>query len=302
MHDVYLYGMISPSTVHVLDEDFSYPPPNEYAEIKRTYPSVGGEAINSAIMLSKLGLKTKMDGIWINKKHEGKLKELLAPFGIDLSRLTVKDGQYGTEEIVITDSESRTVFGNYASFHAGEKQWNIPHEEDVQHASIVCLDPYHGEESRLVAEMCVRNNIPYVTNDCKYEDYIGQNAAALINSHELWNHAYPGEELDSVFENYLRHCRGLVIFTFGEEELWYARRNEKMKTCRPYTITPLDTAGAGDTFRAGIVYGLYKRMSDEAAVEFASAVAACVCLSIPHALNAPDLAGVQKFMRENKRT
>jgi hypothetical protein len=50
MH-VYLYGMISASTVHILDSNFNFPQLNEYAEIKDTLPSVGGEAVNSAIML-----------------------------------------------------------------------------------------------------------------------------------------------------------------------------------------------------------------------------------------------------------
>ena len=69
MPEVYLYGMISPSTVYLLDEGFAFPQPNQYAEIKQSLPSVGGEAVNSAIMLSKLGVKTKLDGIWISQKH-----------------------------------------------------------------------------------------------------------------------------------------------------------------------------------------------------------------------------------------
>ena len=43
-HDVYLYGMISPSTVYVLREDFAFPKPNGYAEVGRVLPSIGGEA------------------------------------------------------------------------------------------------------------------------------------------------------------------------------------------------------------------------------------------------------------------
>jgi len=42
-----------------------------------------------------------------------------------------------------------------------------------------------------------------------------------------------------------------------------------------------------------------KSMDDEATITFASAVAACVCLTIPHSLNAPGLEGVLKFMEEN---
>jgi hypothetical protein len=40
---------------------------------------------------------------------------------------------------------------------------------------------------------------------------------------------------------------------------------------------------------------------DESTINFASAVAACVCLTIPHTLNAPGMDGVLKFMEENKQ-
>jgi sugar/nucleoside kinase (ribokinase family) len=151
MSTVYLYGMISPSTVHVLREDFTFPRPNTYAEIGRSYPSIGGEAANSAIMLSKLGVKTKLDGNWINRRNAEKVMDLIGTFGIDISRLSVKDG-FGTEEIVIADGVSRTVFGNYAGFHSGPKQWNDPGEDDIRKATMVSIDPYFRQESQIAAQ------------------------------------------------------------------------------------------------------------------------------------------------------
>jgi sugar/nucleoside kinase (ribokinase family) len=300
MCDVYLYGMISPSTVHILDDRFTFPHPNEYAEIRRTLPSIGGEAINSAIMLSKLGLSTQFDGNWLNQKIAGKVFDLLKPFKIDLTRITIKpDG--GTEEIVITDNASRTVFGNYASFHEGEKQWNSPRETDIQNASLVSLDPYFKQDSLEVARMCVKNKKPYVTIDSRYDDFIAQNAASVIISHELRNQAYPDGDMERLFECYQSHCMGLVVFTFGSDSLWFARQGMKVKKVKPYQIKPIDTTGAGDSFRSGIIYGLFNSWTDEATVDFASAVAACVCLTIPHTLNAPEKDDVLKFMEENRQ-
>jgi len=299
MHEIFLYGMISPSTVYRLDENVDFPQPNQYAEIGRSYPSVGGEAVNSAIMLSKLGIKTKLDGIWLNRKHAEKVMELLQPFDIDISRLTVKD-DVGTEEVVIADRNSRTVFGNYARFHAGEKQWNIPQEEDIADAAMIALDPYLRDESLWAAQLCVRDHKPYVTLDCRYDDFMAMHAAAVIISHELRDQAYQNCNMQDVFRNYQDYCEGLVIFTFGSDELWYARPGEPVRKYRPYKITPVDTTGAGDSFRAGIVYGLLHGWDDEKTIDFASAVAACVCLSTPHALNAPGLDEILAFMRDNK--
>ncbi len=299
MYDVYLYGMISASTVYVLDERFVYPKPNEYAEIGKRLISLGGEAVNSAIMLSKLGIRTKLDGNWINPEKADVISGILKPFQIDISRLSVKEN-YGTEEIVITDKESRTVFGNYAAFHSGEKQWNTPVEEDIEKATMVAIDPYFKVEAPMIAEWCVKHGKPYVTIDCKYDEFLAQHAEAVIISHELRNQAYPGADMEAVFQKFQSNCNGLIISTYGSDDLWYGRKGEPIKKFSPYRIKPLDTTGAGDTFRAGIIYGLLKSMSDEETIRFASAVAACVCLTIPHSLNAPELDGVLKFIEENK--
>ncbi|MBN2272809.1 MAG: hypothetical protein JXR41_10820 [Bacteroidales bacterium] len=301
MPQVYLYGMISPSTVYLLDEDFPFPKPNHYAEIRQSLPSVGGEAANSAIMLSKLGIKTKLDGVWINENHINTIRSLLEHFDIDISLLTVIP-EGGTEELVIADDNSRAVFGNYARFHAGKRQWNIPCEKDIQKAAMVALDPYLKNESLLVAQLCYQNQIPYVTLDCKYDSFLTIHAAAVIISHELRDQAYPDDNLPEIFNAYQAHCEGLVIFTFGADEIWYARRGQTMRKYAPYKIKPVDTTGAGDSFRAGIIYGLLNQWDDESAIDFASAVAACVCLSAPHALNAPELDDILLFMKEYRKS
>jgi len=299
MYDVYLYGMISASTVYVLDENFLYPPANQYAEINKMLPSVGGEAVNSAIMLSKLGLSTKLDGNWLNPKNAPTIIEILNLFQIDISRLTVKEG-CGTEEIVITDRESRTVFGNYASFHSGEKQWNTPVEDDIINSKIVALDPYFKVEAPMVARWCVEHGKPYVTLDCRYDEFMAQHAASVVISHELRDQAYPDDDMNVIFNNYVENCNGLIIFTFGSDELWYGRKGVPIKRFEPYKIVPVDTTGAGDSFRGAIAYGLLQGWSDDQVVRFASAVAACVCLTIPHSINAPGLDGVLRFMEEQQ--
>jgi sugar/nucleoside kinase (ribokinase family) len=300
MSDVYAYGMVSPSLVYVLRPDFAFPGPNGYAEVEHVLPSVGGEAANSAVALARLGLSVKLDGNWLNEGAADRVCRTLEGYGIDVSRLT-RTGSLGTDEIVIADGESRTVFGNYAGFHTGPRQWNEPQEEDVAAARVVCLDPYFRDQSRLAAELCVGHGKPYVTLDSRHDDYVARHAAAVVVSHELRDQAYAGRDMGEVFGEYMEACDGLVVFTFGGSELWYGRRGGGAATCRPYEIEPLDTTAAGDSFRGAIAYGVLMGWPDERTVDFASAVAACVCLTMPHALNAPSLEEVTAFMGRKGR-
>ncbi len=67
--EVYAYGVISSSELHLLSMPF--PPPDAYAEITKSHFMTGGEALNSAIVLSCLGLRAQLDGNWIGNSPVG---------------------------------------------------------------------------------------------------------------------------------------------------------------------------------------------------------------------------------------
>jgi sugar/nucleoside kinase (ribokinase family) len=294
---VYSYGIISTSRLLILENDF--PKPDLYAEVKDSYIMTGGEAANSSIVLSKLGLKVKLDGNWLgNNDDELNTRKLLDGFGIDTSRITVKDGYRGASETVVAAGKTRTIFGTYGKLFTGEKQWNSPDEQDIIDSDCICLDPFLKEEALLAAKLCKRHNKPYVTVDCRHEDEVAQNAESVIISGEFRSHQYP-EELETVFEKYKNTCRGLVILTSGDRDILYSR-NGRSGNVTPYEIEVIDTAGAGDSFRSGIIYGLLNGWSDEKTIDFASALAALVCNSFPGVLNAPDLEQVTEFMGKGK--
>jgi sugar/nucleoside kinase (ribokinase family) len=298
--DVYVYGIVSASTVYLLREDFGFPKANGYGEIARTLPSIGGEAANSAIVLARLGLRTRLDGNWLGALDAERVKNTLAGYGIDVSRLTTTDDG-GTHEFVVADGDSRTVFGNYVAFGTGSQQWNEPLEEDIAAASIVCLDPYLGESSLRAAEYCVAHSTPYVTLDVPFDGYIAQHAAAISVSHELRDQSYAGQDMRLIFQRFIDSCPGLIVFTFGGDELWYGRQGGGMTIWQPYQIEPVDSSGAGDSFRGALAFGLRQGWPNKRVVEFAAAVAACVCLNCPHTLNAPTFDEVGDFIREHTR-
>lgn len=289
--------MIGRSTLYMIDERFRFPKPDGYAEISGKYGMLGGEAANSAIVLSGLGVKTKIDGNWVGSAYRSDIIGMLSHYGIDCTRISVKDGYDGVEEIVFSDGATRTVFGSYIRLLFTEKQWNTPLRSDIEKADAVTIDPFFGDESETASRLCMESDKRYVTIDCRHDSPVASNAAVTILSREFLEREYRKTGPREVLKHYIRECTGLVIVTSGNDDILYCRTGTGIKNVKPYDITPHDTCGAGDAFRAGIVFGLLENMPDRHMIRFAAAVAAVICTSFPGVMHPPSCDDVLRFMR-----
>ena len=296
--DVYAYGVISSSELHLLSMPF--PPPDGYAEVAETHFMTGGEALNSAIVLSRLGLRVQLDGNWIGDTPAGeRLLGTIRRYGIDTQRLRVKEGFAGVREIVFSDEHSRTIFGNYVDLLSSTRKWNIPRKADLAKARIVCVDPPFQAESALVGKYALELGVPFISIDCPYDQALSSAASAVIISGEFRNREYPRAELSKLFSEYQQRAQGLVVFTVGDEAVLYGRRGASSRQLKPYPVQVIDSAGAGDSFRAGVIYGMLQQWTDEQTIQYAAAVAGLVCASFPGVLNSPSHAEVVQFIQDH---
>ena len=98
-------------------------------------------------------------------------------------------------------------------------------------------------------------------------------------------------------ELYTAHTDGLVIFTHGEKEILYGRKGKEFKYFKPYSLNVVSTLGAGDSFKAGTIYGLYHHFSDDDIVKYASAIAGIACTKYPIPLNPPVKEEVEALVK-----
>ena len=296
--DVYAYGVIAASELHLLNMPF--PSPDGYAEIAESHFMTGGEALNSAIVLSRLGVSVQLDGNWIGDTPAGeRLLATICRYEIDAQRLRVEQGFAGAREIVFSDEHSRTIFGNYVELLSTTRKWNIPQKADLANARIVCVDPPFQAESALVGTYAVELGVPFVSIDCPYDQALSSAAAAVIISGEFRNREYPQAELAALFTEYQQRAQGLVVFTVGDDAILYGRKGAPSRQFKPYPVKVIDSAGAGDSFRAGVVYGMLKQWSDDQTIQYAAAVAGLVCASFPGVLNSPTHAQVMQFIHDH---
>lgn len=297
-HDVYSFGVVSSSTLYGIQGEF--PGAEGYAEIDDVRHMTGGEATNSSIVLARLGARVKLDGNWVGADDNGKrTKALLAGYEIDTSRLPLREGYIGVEEVVFAAKDTRTIFGTYCRLQ-DDAAWNQPHEDDVRQAKAICLDPFFKEASYRAAEIGAGADIPVITVDCRYDDPILKHVSAIVIAESYIRENYRDHELEDLFRQYQDNCDGLVIFTFGDQAIWHARPDRSVSIHHPYTVEAVDTTGGGDSFRAGIVYGFVKGWTDEQMIDFAAALAAIVCTRFPGVMNAPTYDEVMDFLRVAK--
>ena len=301
MSDVYCFGHVS--TGQILRLRGRYPAAEGYAEVAETLENHAGEATGSALVLARLGVTVTLEGNWIGDTPAcRRTLDLLRARGIDCSGLVVQPGYPGVNEIVISDGETRTVFGRYIDLLFTTPQWPMPEPARIRAARIVCVDPSFGEATLLVARTAQAAGRPLVTCDARADSPLAALAGAIVISNEFLRREYPAavppsEAREQLFAAYQARCPGLVIFTAGTQPLWYARRGDPARReLPPFAVDVVDSAGAGDSFRGGLIYGLLQGWTDEQAVRFAAAVAALNCTTAPGCVHPPTLAQVRGFL------
>jgi sugar/nucleoside kinase (ribokinase family) len=297
-YDVYSYGVVSSSTLYSIRGPF--PAPEGYAEIDDLRHMTGGVAANSSVVLSRLGARVKLDGNWLGGDESGRCtKALLSDYQIDTSRLPLRNGYKGVQEVVLTALGTRTIFGTYCRL-LEDADWNTPQESDITQAKVICLDPFFAQPASHIAEIAFNADIPVVTVDCQYDNPLLRHTSAVVIAESYIRDNYAKREPEDLFREYQAATSGQVIFTFGDAPVWYATADETVKFFQPYSVDPVDTTGGGDSFRAGIVYGFLKGWDQDKTIDFAAAVAAMICARFPGVLNAPTCDEVFDFMDAQK--
>ncbi len=287
MH-VYLFGQILGTHSFYLKGGFLQP--DEYSELAAKFFLPGGETGSAATVLASLGVSVKMDGTHIGTEVAPMLKEFYSDKSVDLSSLTFDPDYPGLIDYVVVADLVRSPMGVFqALYNNGIKRWNAPKEEDISECSVAAIDPFFQEETELAAKLCVKYDKPYVTIDCPHTEYLHRHAAINVVSKECLDAHYAGKSREEVFELLAGTAEGLVIITGGEKDMLYGRRGESIKRMATYKVEVKSTLGAGDTFKAGCVYGLLNGMSDKEIVRFASKCSAVAISRYPLPLFPPKL-------------
>ena len=295
--EVYMHGQVLGTHSFLLKGEFLQP--DEYSEIKAKYFLPGGETGTAATVLASLGVNVKIDGTHIGTEVAPLLKEFYKDKTVDLSSLYFDPDYEGLMDYVVISGLVRSPMGVFGSLYekGAKKRWSMPKEEDIANCTVGAIDPFFLEETQAAAELFVKHRKPFVTIDCRHDSYLHQHCAVNVVSKECTGcEQYKDKSIEEIYQLLTDTTDGLVIITRGEKEMLYGRKGQPMKKMKPFSVEVKSTLGAGDTFKAGCVYGLLNNMSDDELVRFASACSAIAISRFPLPLNPPTLEEVEKLL------
>lgn len=294
MGKIYLYGMILSTNSLLLDG--VYPEPDGYCEFKKRYFHLGGETGAAAAILASLGCELVLGGTHLGTDNNELIRNYFADKNVDMSGIVYNENFRGVTDFVIIDKETRTCFGEFGKLYSGSDKWyEAPNEEAIKQCSIVGADSFFGDEFAL---LCKKHSKKYATIDSMHDSVITRECAVIAISHEFLNWKYPDINYEELMTLYTENTDGLVIFTIGSKGAMYSRKGGEIKYCPAFAIDTVSTLGAGDSFKAGTIYGLSVGMGDDELVRFACATAACACMNYPIPLNPPTHEKINKLIKE----
>lgn len=296
-YDVYMHGQILGTHSFWLKGGFLQP--DEYSEIKEKYFLPGGETGMAATVLASLGVSVKIDGTHIGTEVAPLLKDFFKDKSVDLSSLYFDPDYEGLMDYVVIAGLVRSPMGVFQSLYeqGAKKRWNMPNETDIASCKVAAVDPYFLEETQVAAELCVKYDKPYVTIDSRHDSFLHQHCAVNVVSKECTNsEQYKDKSIEEIYELLTENTDGLVIITRGEKEILYGRKGGLMKRMKPFSAEVKSTLGAGDTFKAGCIFGLLNNMPDDKLVRFASACSAIAISRFPLPLNPPTMEEVKALI------
>jgi sugar/nucleoside kinase (ribokinase family) len=121
----------------------------------------------------------------------------------------------------------------------------------IQSARLLTLDLYGGEERILAASMAREAGLPVVVGDVRTADHpvLPHTTVAIASAAEIATTA------ETFSQKALAMGAQQVIVTDGPRQAKAFDAEGQLRTVSPPSVPVIDTTGAGDAFRAGIVYG-----------------------------------------------
>ncbi len=275
--DVIVYGTICLDAIWRVKE---LAPKGGYVSILEAKQMIGGEACNTAIALTRWGVRVALVGNALGDDDNGRLlRELLARDAPALDTRfvrTLPDAHTPFCACIATPDGERTMYGTgFSTMQCAELE-----PELARSVPWFTLDPNAWEPGRKAALCAAEQGASVLAMDYTRDPEVSRASALNVTSREHLTHPKTTEELAAYASHLRDECGQTTIVTLGAQGCLVAERGQSgLPTLIPAYHAPamIDATGCGDVFRAGLLYGQLQHWDLLRSVRFASAAAALNC-------------------------
>lgn len=299
-YDVLCYGTISVENVTRVS---NMPTPRRDATATTEHDLLGGEALTVGVPLANWGLRVAVVGNFIgaDRKAELILGQLASYPRLD-ARYIIQHHTLDTpfSRVFVTPDGERSRIAYW--YDQTPKDELLP--SVMARARLLSVDAYGKSERDRAAQVAHSLGRPVVSADAIWPQYQLASLSNVIVISSAWLQSnFPGVyEYDHALELQSRGA-GAVIITDGPKAVLVVRADGSPFGVEPYEVKRVvATSGAGDIFKAGIIYAwLQEDWPLEQKVKFACAAAGLNCERDRSKEPPPSLSEIYTLMKRQPR-
>ncbi|RYV03370.1 ribokinase [Shewanella sp. OPT22] len=301
--------VLGSSNIDYISEVKKFPKPGETI-LSTTYRTEnGGKGANQAIACSRLGGKTTfISCVGDDKVGSGMLedwkKDNLSVSSVEI----IEDSVTGAAQITIDQKGENNII-----ISAGANQFLTSdvvekHQKDIESSDFLLLQLETPTSSNvLAAKVAKQSNSTIILNPAPAKKVPQEllELVQIITPNESEASALTGikvvDQKSAAQAAEKLHQSGVetVIITLGSQGVLVSNGKEQPKLIPAYTVTPVDTVAAGDTFNGALLIGLSEGKDIYQASDFANVAAALAVSQKGAQRSVPYRNQVEDFLKNN---
>lgn len=275
MMTILCYGEIDLDIYVALDR---LPTMEKSATCSEDFENVGGAAANSALWLANWGVPTRLAGHDLGDDRSGDaVREIFAAQPQLDTRFIACHAGYRTPrcQCLVTPDGERSFITHWPQ----ELLMTPPAPEMLEGVKWLNLDMSGPLPLRLkMAEMATQRGIPVLINDIYQADNpLLPLIDVLVISAAIARNRLPGRQAADLAQELQSAGDFDVLITNAGAELTVLSRDGGRHRITPPPVNAVDTTGAGDIFKSGLLYGLLQGLPVAQAARWGAAAGSLMC-------------------------
>jgi sugar/nucleoside kinase (ribokinase family) len=266
-------------------------------KIQRRQVLCGGQMVTAMVACARFGLRAKYVGVTGTDANGQRVRAELGERGIDVSDVIVRDADNQFAVILVDDSSGDRIVLWDRDDRLMMREGDLP-ADALARARVVHVDDVDQRAAIRAAEIAREHDVIVTSDidrltDCT-RDLAGAVTVPVFAEHVPTSLTGLSDQADALGRLRQPHHR-LLCVTLGEQGAM-ALDDAGIHHVAAFQVEAVDTTGAGDVFRAGLIYALLRGWPTPDMLRFANAAAAVSCTRLGALGGIPSLDEVEALV------